>query len=165
MVNFPARQEGVTMRSLKLTLSILCAAATLLAADPFAGTWKMNAAKSKYKVGAAPKEQTITIMEMGADLHVMVSGTAADGSKIAMNYTVPAKGGPGKITEPAAYDGVTSKRISPNEREISYTKAGKVQYTAHSKVAADGKSLTVHAKGTTALGKEVDGDVAYDREK
>src|SRR3954454_12796043 len=122
------------MRYTKLMLGLAAFSATLFAADPFAGTLKMNPAKTKYTVGTAPKEQTVTITEAGSDLNVKIAGTAADGSKISVNYTVPAAGGTGKILEASAYDGISSKRIGPNEREMTYMKGGKGVYTAHSKI-------------------------------
>jgi hypothetical protein len=47
------------MRYTKLMLALLGFAATLCAADPFVGTWKMNPAKTKYKAGTAPKERLV----------------------------------------------------------------------------------------------------------
>jgi hypothetical protein len=64
---------GIFMRYTKLMLVLLGLAATLCAADPFAVTWKMNPTKTKYKVGTAPKEQTVTITEAGSDLNVKVA--------------------------------------------------------------------------------------------
>ena|SRR5580658_7121282 len=151
------------MRYTKLILMLLGFAMVLCAADPYVGTWKMNLAKTKYKVGTAPKEQTLTITEPGSDTNVAVAGTASDGSKIAVSYTIPTAGGPGKI-ESSAYDGISSKRIGPNEREVMYMKGGKTVYTAHSKVSADGNSLSVHSKGVNALGKNVDGTAVYDKQ-
>jgi len=153
------------MRYTKLMLVLLGFATALCAADPFVGTWKMNAAKTKYKVGTAPKEQTVTITEAGSDLNVKIAGTLADGTKISMNYTVPAAGGTGKILEASSYDGVSSKRLGPAEREVSYMKGGKSVYTTHSKIAADGNSLSVAAKGVGPTGKDVDASVAYDKQK
>jgi len=49
------------MRYAKLAFALLGLAAVLIAADPFAGTWKLNLEKSKYKTGSPPKEQTATI--------------------------------------------------------------------------------------------------------
>lgn len=153
------------MRYTKVMLILLGFAATLCAADPFVGTWKMDPTKTKYKVGTAPKEQTVTITEEGSDLNVVVAGTAADGSKIAVSYTIPSAGGPGKIVESSSYDGVSGKRIGPNERVMSYMKGGTTVYTAHSKVSTDGDSLSVSAKGVNALGQTVDASAVYDREK
>jgi hypothetical protein len=153
------------MRYTKLMLVLLGFAATLFAADPFVGTWKMNPAKTKYKVGTAPKEQTVTITEAGSDLNVKVAGTAADGGKISVNYTVPSSGGAGKMVEPSSYDGISAKRMGANERVMSYMKGGKVVYTAHSKLSTDGNSLSVSAKGVNPSGQTVDANVVYDKQK
>jgi hypothetical protein len=151
------------MRYAKLTFALLGLAATLVAAEPFAGTWKLNSAKTKYKTGTAPKEQTATIAEAGSDLDVTISGTAADGSAIMSHYTVAAQGGDGKIIQ-SPYEAVSGKRIGPNEREVRYSKGGKVVLTTHSKISADGKTLTVNLKGTDVQGKPVVGVVVYDKQ-
>ena len=39
------------MRYAKLAFVFLGLAAILVAAEPFAGTWKLNSAKTKYKTG------------------------------------------------------------------------------------------------------------------
>jgi hypothetical protein len=56
------------MRFPKLVFALLGLAATLVAAEPFAGTWKLNHDKSKYKTGAPAKEQTVTITEADGNL-------------------------------------------------------------------------------------------------
>src|SRR6266850_1928113 len=48
-----------------LTLTVMVAAMTLSAADPFLGAWKMNPAKSKYNPGPAPKSATMTYTQDG----------------------------------------------------------------------------------------------------
>ena len=153
------------MRYTKLMLVLLGFAATLCAADPFVGTWKMNPAKTKFKVGTAPKEQSVTITEAGSDFNVKVAGTTADGAKISFSYTVPTAGGTGKFLETSSYDGIVGKRLGPAEREMSYMKGGKAVYTTHSKLSADGNSLSVISKGLAPTGKDVDGTVAYDKQK
>ena len=45
------------MRYAKLAFTVFGLAATLVAAEPFAGTWKLNSAKTKYKSGTPPKEE------------------------------------------------------------------------------------------------------------
>lgn len=64
----------------------------------------------------------------------------------------------------SSYDGVSGKRIGPKEREVMYMKGGKTVYTAHSKVSADGTSLSVHSKGVTALGQTIDATAVYDKQ-
>jgi hypothetical protein len=153
------------MRYAKFTFVLLGFAATLSAADPFAGTWKMNPAKTKYRVGKAPKEQAITITEAGSDLNVKIEGIAADGSKISFGYTIPAAGGKGNVVVALPfYDGVSGKRVGPNERVVSYMKGGKAVYTAHSKVSADGSTLSVSSKGLSASGQTVDSTAFYNKQ-
>src|SRR3954471_10507817 len=135
------------MQSLKLPSMLLACGMALFAASPYVGTWKLDPAKSKFKSGSALKEQSVTISEAGSDLDIVVKGVAANGTPVSSHYTVPAAGGTGKILESSAYDGISNKRISDNERETSYTKDGKVVYTVHSKVSADGKTLTTNVKG------------------
>ncbi|PYT21285.1 MAG: hypothetical protein DMG57_39085 [Acidobacteria bacterium] len=152
------------MRYAKLAFAILGLAAALVAADPFAGTWKLNSAKSKYKTGTAPKEQTVTIAETGSDLDVIISGTVADGSAImSSHYTVPAQGGEGKIIQ-SPYEAVSGKRMGSNQREITYSKGGKAVLTARSMVSASGKTITVNVKGTDMQNKPVDAVVVYDKQ-
>jgi hypothetical protein len=151
------------MRYLRLVLMLLAIATALVAADPFVGTWKVDPAKSKFKTGAGPKEQTATISESGGDLDIAVKGTAADGSPISIHYTVPLGGGTGKVIE-SSYDAVTGKRMNPNERETQYSKGGKVVYTTHAKLSKDGKTLTVHSVGTNPAGQKVDGTVTYQKQ-
>jgi hypothetical protein len=151
------------MRYVKLVFLFLAVAVALVAADPFVGTWKVNPAKSKFKTGTAPKEQTVTISEFGGDLDIAVKGTAADGTPMSTHYTVPSAGGGGKVVE-SPYEAVSGKRMNANERETSYSKGGKVVYTTHAKLAKDGKTLTVHSTGTNPAGQTVDGTVTYDKQ-
>ena len=48
---------GDTMKYTKFMFALLAMAGALIAADPMTGTWKLDPAKSKYKMGAGPKEQ------------------------------------------------------------------------------------------------------------
>jgi hypothetical protein len=152
------------MRSLKLPSIFLASAMTLVAASPYVGTWKLDPAKAKFKSGSPPKEQTVTISESGSDLHIVVKGVAADGTPVSSHYTVPAAGGAGKVLESPAYDGISNKRISDSERETSYSKNGKVVYTVHSKVSADGKTLTTNVKGMNAAGQMVEGTMVQTKQ-
>ena len=151
------------MRYVKVGFVLLGLATVLAAADPFVGTWKLNPAKSKYKTGTPPKEQTVVIGEKGGDLDVNITGTAADGSAIANHYTIPTKGGEGKIIQ-SPYDAISSKRPSDTERVITYSKGGKVVYTAQPKLSADGKTMTAAVKGTDPAGKPVEGRAVFEKQ-
>ena len=151
------------MRNAKPAFMLLVPAVVLMAADPFVGTWKLNLAKSKFTTGAPYQEATITISESGNDLDTTLKGTAANGAPVSAHYTAPANGGTGKIVE-GPYDAVSGKILSAREREMSFSKGGKVLYTAHSKVSKDGKTLKVATKGTNAAGQAVEGVTLYDKQ-
>lgn len=150
------------MRYSKLVFGLMAFAGALIAADPFVGTWKLNSAKTKYITGTAPKEQIVTFSEEGSDLHVVVKGTSSEGQTISSHFTVPTAGGTGKIIE-SPYEGVSAKSVNVNERDTSFSKGGKVVYTANAKRSADGKTMTVAVKGTNALGQTVAGTAFYDK--
>ena len=65
-------------RLVSITLLALCAACAQSAKDPFIGTWKLNAAKSKFNPGPGPKSQTVTI---GADGKVTVESVQTGGTE------------------------------------------------------------------------------------
>ena len=150
------------MRYAKLAFVLLAFAATALAADPFVGTWKMDTAKSKYRKGTLPKEQTVAISEEGRDLHVIAKGTGGDDRPISTHYAVPTAGGNGKLIE-SPYDSVRSKS-NGNTRENQFIKSGKVVYTTKAKRSADGKSMTVTVKGTNPNGQMVEGTHYYQKQ-
>ncbi len=151
------------MRYFKLILIVLAFAIASMAADPFVGTWKLNSAKSKYKTGAAPKEQTITFAETGSDLDVTVRGASSDGKTISMHFTLPTASGSGKVIE-SPYDAVSGKKSGTNELDTTFSKGGKVAYTAKAKRSADGKTMTVAVQGTNPAGQTVKGTNVYDKQ-
>ena len=153
------------MRYTKLTLVLLGFASTLCAADPSVGTWNMNINKTVFKNGTSPFRQSVFITETGSNLNVKVAGTAVNGRKIAVSYTIPAAGGTGKMVQSSEYDGVSAKRIGPNELDISYMKGGKAIYTAHTTVSTDGNTLSVATQGVNPLGDTVEGTVVYNKQK
>lgn len=155
-------------RKLICFVAMLAFASTLLlAADPFVGTWKLNPAKSKYSAGAPhPKEATVLIEEQGDNYQVTVTGTYEDGSPLSVKYTVPIKGGTGQVQEGAGgmFDGVSSKRISANQRENSYMKGGKEAGTRRSVVSKSGKVMTNTFRGTDAQGNPITTVEVFDKQ-
>lgn len=151
------------MRKILFAFILLALATPLFASDPMVGTWKLNAAKTKYTVGAPAKDVTVVIEEQGANLQVTATGTNSDGSPLSIKYTIPVKGGAGSVQQ-GDYNGITTKVISANVRENKFTKDGKWVRTRRSVVAADGKSMSVDVKGTNALGKETAGVDFFDKQ-
>ena len=146
------------MRTTFYPLSLFLLAGSLFAADPFAGTWKLDLAKSKFTGPIpAPKEETVVIESAGGQATVTVRGTAADGSPISIKYTVPKTGGPVQFLEggtPGVSAAFAKRKADSGIVDERITKDGKVIQTMHSVVSADGKSIRGTTKGTDSQGKK-----------
>jgi hypothetical protein len=151
------------MRKLLCLLTLLVCATPLFAADPFVGTWTLNTAKTKYTTGTPPKNITLVIEEQGPNLQVTATGTSSDGSPISVKFTIPESGGKGSVQQGDA-NGITSKRVSANVRDNSYTKDGKEIRSRHIVISKDGKTMTSKVKGTNPNGSPVDGTDVYDKQ-
>jgi hypothetical protein len=123
-------------------------ATVLLAADPpYAGTWKLNPAKSNFG------ETTVTYEAVaGGQMKVTADG---------QSYTFKADG----REYPTPWGNVAAwKAIDAGTWEVTSKVNTKVVGTATLKLAADGKALTVDSKSIKATG-ETSSDVAvYERQ-
>jgi hypothetical protein len=140
------------IRILTFIVVVLAAGSLLLAQDnPFVGTWKLNVAKSKYVPGPPPQSSTRTWDASGM---VMVSGVNAAGKSLSYGYTIKDDGKdyPTMGAIPNTADKIMSKKVDANSYEATFTKAGKQVETTTFKVSNGGKTLTIHAKGTTDAG-------------
>ena len=151
------------MRKLLCLLALLLFSTPLIASDPFAGTWTLNTAKTKYTTGTPAKNATIVIEEQGTNLQTTVTGTSSDGSPISAKFTVPISGGTGSVQQ-GDFNGVMSKQISANVRENTYTKDGKEIRSRHIVISKDGKTMTSKVKGMNPAGITVAGVDVYDKQ-
>jgi hypothetical protein len=118
------------------------------------GTWKLNAAKSKFSPGPPPKSMSVTYSAVGADgMKIVVDVTPATGPAQHWEMTAhydgkeyPVKGNPNAET-------VSMKTVDKLTTESTFKKGGKVTATNTRTLTADGKTLTVTSKGVTEEGK------------
>jgi hypothetical protein len=71
-------------------LAFLALGGSLLAADPFVGTWKLNVAKTKWEPtqpGMAPTEETIVIQVTSEQYVLITKGKQENGSAISLRLT------------------------------------------------------------------------------
>lgn len=152
------------MRKMFCTLVLLAFATPLLASDPFAGTWTLNTAKTKYTKGTGPQKATFVIDEQGTNLKVTATGYEGDGTPVVVKYTVPIKGGTGSVQESDVFDGISSKQVSTHVRENTYLKDGKPVRMRRMVVSEDGKTMESPMSGTGTDGKPVAGVDVYDKQ-
>jgi|SRR5215813_5749776 len=99
------------------------AAGSLSAEDnPFAGTWKLNLAKSKFDPGPGPKSQTRPIVAQGEGAKDSFDGIRADGSPAAYSFETNYDGKDCAVTGagmPGGADTIALKRINSHKVEAT----------------------------------------------
>jgi hypothetical protein len=129
------------------------------------GTWKLNAAKSKFATGTALKSATTKIEAAGARVKVTVDSVGADATVRHWEYTASYDGKDNPITGNSQNGDVAAMtRVDANTTRTVYKKDGKVTVTNTAVVSGDGKTRSITAKGTNVLGKAVDNVQVYDKQ-
>jgi hypothetical protein len=157
------------MRKAMLFLTVFALTGSLWAADPFTGTWKFNATKSKLPAAieaATRKAQIVVLRETGGNREGSSQVTRADGSVTSEKWTIPLQGGIIKYQEggPAAGSFIVETRIEPNETYWTLVKDGKQVERTHYVVSKDGKSFSGEIKGIDAKGKPYEGLWVVDKQ-
>ena len=157
--------------SLMLIAAALPGAVAAQATESLAGTWKLNAAKSKYDPASlANKSGTTTYTFSASGVTAVIDQVNAKDQKVHIEYTATLDGTdhPWKGTidgKPnAGQDALSFKKLDAHTYHVENKLKGKVMTTNHLVVAADGKSRTVTITGTTAQGQKVHHVVVYDKQ-
>ena len=124
-------------------------------ADPFAGTWTLNVAKSKYEPGPAPKSGSVTFTTKGTSVTAAIVGVSGAGENLKWGYTGVVDGKDHPLTGSPDGDTISLRQVSPLSVETTYKLKGKVTLVNVRTVTADGKTMTVTTKGTDAKGQKV----------
>ncbi len=154
---------------LTLALATLAITSSVAAfgADNSLGTWKLNPAKSKYAPGPFPIKSVTSVREAAGDgVKVTNNGERADGSAINVTYTAKYDGSPASVSgQGAPYDTVSLKQV--NDNKFSYeakNSSSKYHVTGEVEIAHDGKTMTLHSKGTDADGKPITVKMVYEKQ-
>lgn len=148
------------------TLVAVAFASTAFAQMPkgMAGTWKLNAAKSTFSPGPAPKSMTIVYTPAGDMLTIAVDVEPAAGAPQKWAMTAAYDGKDHPVTGNPDADTISMKRINETTGESTFKKAGKVMAVNTRVLSADGKTLTITTKGTTSDGKPRHDVAVYDKQ-
>jgi hypothetical protein len=147
-----------------LALSLVSTAPALAQSDPAAGTWKLNAAKSRYSPGPVPQSNVITIVVVENGLKVSGQGTDGAGKPTTLNYTVTYDGKAKPVTGSPDYDSTSGKRINASTTEQTRTREGKMVQTQKREVSADGKTMTITTRGKDKDGKTINNVAVYEKQ-
>jgi hypothetical protein len=155
-----------SIRGATYSLILLGLSLSVLGADPFVGTWKLNVEKTKVITGLAPKEGTAVYAAQGADYAATFTGIYGSGQHHADRDIEPIGGGILKYTEGGPPAGVSKivKRVNGTTRVYTETQEGKVIVTTQMIVSKDGRTITAHQKGKDQNGKPYDRIEAWERQ-
>ena len=133
-------------------------------ADPWAGTWKLDTAKSKFHA-STPKEETVTVDAVTKEsIKYSIKGTDAEGK----DYTVTYDGKPGTAS-PVMVNGNEVEQLTyamPSSHELNSTSKGSDGSSGTAKItlSKDNKTTTVHEHHKDAKGGEYDETAVYVRQ-
>ena len=139
-------------------LFVLVAATVAMAEDPWNGTWKLNAAKSKAPGGQIPHPSSTNIIEIqGETMHLIADHTDASGKLEHVEYTAKLDGKeyPVKATPPGPQPyTIALKRINPRTREFVEV-IGTFTIKGRDVLSEDGKSFSRIVDSKDAQGNDV----------
>jgi hypothetical protein len=142
----------------------LLAVGLFAAENPFAGTWKLNAAKSKLAGSGIGPSGGVRVESDGTTYKASVDTTDEKGQPVKYDYEATLDGKPSKVTGSAAVDELSLKRVNDHTVNATGKKNGKVVYTDKRTVSQDGKTYTISRTGTDAAGKKYHATIAFDKQ-
>jgi hypothetical protein len=134
-----------------------------MAADPVAGTWQLDVQKSKFSPGPAPQSGTRVYSESADGVTLDAKSIGTDGKETSLHTTYKV-GSNNSITGNPDADTLEAKSVNARIWNFRLMKNGKAVGTVHRVVSTDGKTLTVHNKGTHADGKAYDDTLVFMRQ-
>ena len=157
---------GNLMKKTMFLIVVFGLTASLWAADPCVGTWKLNLGKSKFDPGPPPKSAMVKIEAQENGLKIVADSVNAEGKPLhqELDQTYDGKehfligtGVPPDIT-------VSYKKINANTFDSITKQGGKDVQTARVVVSKDGKTITRTSKGKNAQGQAFNNIQVYDRQ-
>lgn len=155
-------------RVFSLALMVLAmASAAAFGADNSLGTWKVDVEKTKYTPAPFPVKSVTSVREAAADgVKVTNTGERVDGTAINNTYTAKYDGSPCSVSgQGAPYDTVSIKQLDANTFTWDAKKSdGKYHSHGRIVISADGKTMTMTAKGSNGEGKPMTITLVYDKQ-
>ena len=127
------------------------------------GTWKLNAAKSKFSPGPAPKSMTVTYSAAADAVKIVVQQVTADGATQKWEMTPKYDGKDYPVTGNPEADAIALGKVDGLKSQSTFKKGGKVVGENVRTLSADGKTLTIEMKGTDSQGRAVHNIQVFER--
>ena len=160
-------KENPVKRFVLLLLAVSCAVAVSqkkTAADPWAGSFKLDQSKSRFS-GASPREETVTVASATKDsIKYTIAGTDANGNAYSVSYDGKADSASQQTMNGQAVATTTYHMNSPREFSSNGQGADGSTSTGTVTLSRDGKTITVHEKSKSAQGAEQENTMVYVRQ-
>jgi hypothetical protein len=133
-------------------------------ADPVAGTWKLNLAKSTFGGGPALKSQIRTYSQSAQGITLKMKTVSADGKETTTQTTYHVDGKDYPSMGNPDFDSLSGMRIDTNTTEFTLKRAGKPVGTIRRTVSKDGQTLTMNFVITNANGVQLSQLTVFDKQ-
>ena len=156
----------IVLMRVNLTVALLLAGTLPAhAQESLYGTWKMNAAKSKYSPGPIPKSNIAIWEEFQGGVKLTVDVVPANGGTQHFESSGKFDGKDNPVTgnNPDG-DAMAFSKIDARTYQVVNKKDGKATLTARIVVAADGKTRITTQTGKNAKGKTVKNTMLYEKQ-
>jgi len=124
------------------------------------GTWEADIAKSTFTPAPGPKSIKLQITQTDQGVKAVADSVGPDGSTRHTEFTTKEDGKDVPIVGSPIADTVSITRKG-NTRTRVDKKNGKVVTTSEGTISADGKTFTVHQKGTDAQGQAISATIVF----
>ena len=159
------------MRKNLFVSSMLIGVATLMGSSAafasqnnWVGSWKLNAAKSKFSSEAVGRAETLKFESTPAGIKLTSEGTDAQGKATHGEYTSNFDGKDVAWTGNPTADMASPKRIDDSRYENVWKLAGKQTMKSVVVVSSDNKTLTITQTPSGAQGEATSSVAVYDRQ-
>ena len=152
-----------TSRSIVLTVAFVpvFVAAILAAEDPFAGTWKLNLAKSS---SAMNRSSVVVMKGLENGIECINDSVDLNGKATHVEWTARYDGRDSSVKGNEGVDSISLTRKDAHTVHFVQKKNGKQVTSGESVVSADGKTWTLTGKGGDADGQEFSFTAVFDRQ-
>jgi hypothetical protein len=127
------------------------------------GTWKLNVAKSRYRVGPPPLSQVRTYEPHGESVKATIVTVYADGRSTTVGYVANYDSLEYAVTGSPDADTITLKKVAPRTAQAELSHAGMIMAKASRTISEDGLVMTIAYKGEL-MGRPVDYVAVYDKQ-
>jgi hypothetical protein len=133
----------------------------------YAGTWKVNLAKSTYEPGPAPKESTRVHEDRGNGFWLITTdGVNAQGQRGHGSYVYKPDGKQYPVAgrNQSTVNTIALTIVDPYTVEFTNYADGKAVGTGRRTVARDGKTMIIESKGSNAQGQSTSSHVVWEKQ-